>query len=62
MKTITEIDIYADDLGNPSKDTKLEIVSHWADTRLVVIRLPGKSPVTVSASELKSAIENAIRR
>ena len=38
---------------------KLHIHSHWNRNELVLIEFPGLAPVTVSARDLRAAIDNA---
>ena len=47
--------------GKPNKGEPKEIIihSHWNSDRLVDIELPGFDKITVVASDIKAAIENA---
>ncbi len=60
MKTVSEIKIYEVD-GSEVKDPKgpkLHVSNHWNLSRMVNLIMGGKT-VTVLASDLKRAIDNA---
>lgn len=61
MKVKSEIDIYEIICG---KDASIDcppllVESHWNDYRLIVLVTPGGAKFTVSADQLKAAIQNA---
>ena len=63
MKIDTRIDPYEindeEVTGLPKETDQLVVRSHWNMNSLVILEFKGKS-VTVSASQLKQAIQNAI--
>ena len=63
MKTVNELDIYEIDgkevLFAEKKEQKVRISNHWNLSRMVVIYTPDGKQLTVIASELIRAINNA---
>lgn len=61
IKVDSELKIY--EIGgkdeSPVGCKKLHIQSHWNRNELVCIEFPGFLPVTVSAKDLRAAIDNA---